>query len=72
MLGMRDTIADEDLLLDTSKTELERQLGKTEQERSILQERVEQMEAQMRRILLVVDRMAGLETSQQPTGRVSV
>ncbi len=66
MLGMRDTIADEDLLLDTSKTELERQLGKTEQERSILQERVEQMEAQMRQILLVVEQMARSETSQPP------
>jgi len=50
MLGMRDTIREEDILLDVTKTELERQLIKTGNENGILKDRVQILEAQMQRI----------------------
>lgn len=41
LLGMKDTISEEDMLIDMSKTEIERRLLKTEQENQILQEKQE-------------------------------
>jgi len=41
LLGMKDTISEEDMLIDLSKTEIERRLIKTEQESQILKERME-------------------------------
>jgi len=38
LLGMKDTISEEDMLIDTSKTEIEQRLLKTEQENQILKE----------------------------------
>ncbi len=51
LLGMKDTISDEDMLVDTTKTEIERRLEKSEKEKEIMQERMVQMEEQMRNIL---------------------
>lgn len=48
LLGMRDTITEDDMLLDVSKTELEKQLIKSENKNEILQERVEMLEKQMK------------------------
>ncbi len=56
MLGMRDTIQEEDLLVDTTKTELEQRLSKTENEKEILNERIQILEKQMRGILELVKR----------------
>jgi len=56
MLGMRDTITEEDLLIDITKTEIEKRLKKTENEKEMLQERVENLEGQMNEILELVDR----------------
>ncbi len=41
LLGMKDTISEEDMLIDLSKTEIEKRLLKTEQENKILKERLD-------------------------------
>ena len=51
MLGMKDTISEEDLLIDVTKTEIEKRLLKTENDKEILQDRVNTMEKQMQHIL---------------------
>jgi hypothetical protein len=51
MLGMRDTISEEDLLVDVTKTEIEQRLLKTENEKKILEDRMKVLENQMKDIL---------------------
>jgi len=51
MLGMRDTISEEDLLTDLTKTEIEKRLVKSENEKDVLNERVQVLEEQMKQIL---------------------
>ena len=41
LLGMRDTITEDDMLLDVSKTEIERRLIMTEQENRVLKEKID-------------------------------
>lgn len=41
LLGMKDTITEEDMLMDFTKTEIEKRLLKTEQENDILKEKIE-------------------------------
>jgi len=41
LLGMKDTIAEEDLLIDVTKTEIEKRLLRSEQDNRILKEKVE-------------------------------
>jgi len=41
LLGMKDTISQEDMFVDVSKTEIEKRLIKTEQENEILKEKIE-------------------------------
>jgi hypothetical protein len=48
LIGMRDTISESDLLIDVTKTELEKRLANEEKENSLLKERVEVMENQMK------------------------
>jgi uncharacterized protein with von Willebrand factor type A (vWA) domain len=48
---MKDTIAEEDMLVDVTKTDIEKRLEKTEKEKEVLQDRLSSMEAQMRTIL---------------------
>ena len=48
LLGMKDTITEEDMLMDLTKTEIEKQLTKSENEKDILKERVEMLEKQMK------------------------
>ena len=52
LLGMKDTISEEDLLLDTTKTELEQRLEKTERENQILKERLKIIELKINNITL--------------------
>jgi len=59
MLGMKDTITEEDLLDDVTKSEIENRLTKSESENTLLKERIDYMEGQMGRILKVVDGMCG-------------
>jgi len=56
MLGMRDTISEEDMLVDITKTEIEQKLVKSEKEKEILQERVKILEDPMKKILGLVER----------------
>ena len=57
LLGMKDTIAEEDLLDDVTKTELDKRLTKSERQNTILKERINNMENQMKKILGLVDGM---------------
>ena len=50
MLGMKDTISEEDLLVDTTKTELEQRMGQTEKENTILIDKMAYMEKKMEEI----------------------
>jgi len=56
LLGMKDTISEEDILIDTTKTELEQRLTKTEKEKEILNERLKVLEKQMSGIIELVKR----------------
>lgn len=51
LLGMKDTINEEDMLVDVTKTEIEKRLEKSEKEKEMLQERLVGMETQMSKIL---------------------
>jgi hypothetical protein len=51
LLGMKDTISEEDMLVDVTKTEIEKRLEKSEKEKEVLQERLSSMEEQMQKIL---------------------
>jgi len=55
MLGMRDTIQEEDMLVDITKTEIEKQLTKSENEKEMLKDRMQILESQMQRILQMVN-----------------
>ena len=57
MLGMKDTINEDDMLVDLTKTEIEKKLVKSENEKDILQDRVEMLEKQMSVIMPEVDEM---------------
>lgn len=55
LLGMKDTISEEDLLIDITKTEIEKRLLKAENEKEMMKERMKLMEDQMRKILTLVN-----------------
>ena len=57
MLGMRDTINEDDMLIDLTKTEIEKQLVQAENKNEILQDRIGIIEKQMKEILIEVDGM---------------
>jgi integrase len=56
MLGMRDTISEEDMLVDLTKTEIEKQLIQSENKNKILNDRIQIIEEQMKGILGLVKR----------------
>ncbi len=55
LLGMKDTIAEEDLLIDITKTEIEKEQIKLRNENEILKDKIGGMEEQMKRILNMVE-----------------
>jgi hypothetical protein len=55
LLGMKDTISEEDMLIDLTKTEIEKQLLKSEKENELLKDRVNVLEDQMKEILQMVN-----------------
>lgn len=57
MLGMKDTISEEDLFLDTTKTEIERRIEKSEKDKELMQEKINSMEEEMKTILGLVREM---------------
>lgn len=54
MLGMKDTISEDDLLVDVTKTEIEKRLLQSEKDKEVLQDRMKVMEDQMKKILELV------------------
>jgi hypothetical protein len=54
LLGMRDTISEDDLLVDITKTEIEKQLIKSNNENEVLKERVDVLEKQIKIISILV------------------
>jgi integrase len=57
LLGMKDTISEDDLLVDVTKTEIEQRLEKSEKEKEIMQERLANMEKYMQRIMQIADKL---------------
>jgi integrase len=57
MLGMKDTISEEDLLVDVTKTEMEKRLLQTEKENALLNEKLKVMEKQMEEIYGLTKRL---------------
>jgi len=57
MLGMRDTINEDDMLIDLTKTEIEKKLVKSENEKNVLLDRIESLEKQMDMIVPEVEEM---------------
>jgi len=55
LLGMKDSITEEDLVIDDDKTALERRLVQAERDKAMLQERLEIMQSQMEKIATVTD-----------------
>ena len=53
---MKDTINEEDLMIDTTKSEMDKRLEASERKNIILQEKIEGMETQMKRILELVEK----------------
>lgn len=50
LIGMKDTISEEDLFVDLTKTDIEKRLMKAEQERELFKEKLRIMEKQMEQI----------------------
>ena len=57
MLGMRDTISEEDLLVDVTKTELEKRLTKSENKSELLEAQVDVMKIQLAEIYVHVNKL---------------
>lgn len=57
LLGMRDTISDEDMLIDKTKTEVEQKLEKSNNENSILKEQVIVMQSQLNKITKLTSKL---------------
>lgn len=59
LLGMKDTISEEDLLIDVTKTEIEKRLTKTEKENILLKDKIEFLENKMGEIQKLTDVLFG-------------
>ena len=57
LLGMTDTISEEDLLIDVTKIEIETRLEKAEKENKILHERIDSLEQYMNKFMAVASKM---------------
>jgi len=67
MLGMRDTISEEDLLVDVTKTELEKRLTKSEYKSELLEAQVDVMKKQLAEIYVHVNKLHS-QAKQIPCG----
>ena len=66
MLGMKDTICEEDMLIDQTKTEIERKLVTTERENTMLRETLESHSAEVAQLkALMQEYVAKLSASSQ-------
>lgn len=59
LLGMKDTIQEDDMLVDITRTEIEKELERTRKENSILQDKMKVLEEQMSKIVSVTDQLFG-------------
>ncbi len=57
LLGMKDTINEEDMLLDITKTDIEKRLEKSEKEKQIMEERLANMEKFIAKYMVVANQM---------------
>ena len=65
LLGMRDTIAEEDLYVDVSKTQLERELNNKGNEINVLQDQLTEQNkemAEMKDLMKTIQKSLQLET----------
>ena len=58
LLGMKDTITEDDMFVDITKTDLENQLKQSDSKRELLQEQVQVMEAELK---IIRDRLLGVK-----------
>jgi hypothetical protein len=58
LIGMRDDIQEEDLLVDVTKTELEKRLSRSEQKNDILESQLEVMKNQIKEIYYYVTKLS--------------
>ena len=54
LLGMRDTITEEDLLVDVTKTEIEKRLTASENENKMLRDEMDAVREQMEKMMIMV------------------
>lgn len=54
LLGMKDTIVQDDILLDSTRTEIERKLAASEKEKDLMHEKMKAMELQMEQVMELV------------------
>jgi len=59
MLGMRDTISEEDMLVDVTKTELEKRLSRAEHENEMMKEEMKMLREQGEEMRMLVKRAFG-------------
>jgi integrase len=71
LLGMKDTISEEDMLIDMTKTEIERRLIKTEQEYNILKEKSEVQDEQISTLSTLIEILAKKLEQLGVAGKVS-
>jgi len=57
MLGMKDTISEEDLLVDVTKTEIEQKLQKSEKEKEIMRDQINDLQTQMAKISELTEKL---------------
>lgn len=58
LLGMKDTIGEEDMLIDVTKTEIEQKLIKSEKDKVLMQEKITSLENQMQNIYTLTNELA--------------
>lgn len=58
LLGMKDTISEDDMLIDITKTEIEKKLENSEKRNELLQDRLKTMELQMAKIMEMTNHIA--------------
>ncbi len=59
LLGMTDTIQEEDMLIDITRTEIERRLEKSEKDKELIKEEISSLKEQMSKILEITNQLHG-------------
>jgi len=57
LLGMKDTISEDDMLVDVTRTELEQRIERSEKEKDVLKERITNLELQMTQFVEIASQM---------------